>query len=67
VLEDEGSFLDGSARACSCSMLRSKPSRNSCPVLVLATNTLRPVRLVAHPPQIAERAERIQGARDHRL
>src|SRR5687768_3620984 len=25
------------------------------------------VRLVAHAPQIAERAQRIQGARDHRL
>jgi hypothetical protein len=69
MLEEDSPFL-GRAAAVRAFLLLDIPFealKEILPYAGLGDEYVAAVRLVAHPAQIAERAQRIQGARDDRL
>src|SRR3954470_8256869 len=72
VLEEEPSFLGGAAATAGAGAfllldVAFEALKEFLPYAGLGDEDIAAVRLVAHAAQIAERAQRIQGARDHRL
>src|SRR3569623_803317 len=66
-LEDESVFARGPALGVRLLEIAFETFKKILPRAGLRDEDVAPVALVANPAQIAERAERIQGARDHRL
>src|SRR4051812_11636683 len=72
VLEEEPSFLGGAAATAGAGAfllldVAFEALKELLPYAGLGDEDIAAVRLVAHAAQIAERAQRVQGARDHRL
>src|SRR5438045_925399 len=67
VLEDEAAFARGPAFGARLLEIAFERFKKILPRIGLRDEDVAPVALVADPAQIAERAERVQGARDHRL
>src|SRR3954447_15516243 len=70
VLEEESSFPGGAASPAGALLLLDvafEALKELLPYAGLGDEYVAAVRLVAHAAQIAERAQRVQGARDHRL
>src|SRR3954470_2725694 len=67
VLEDEAVFVPGPALGAGLFEVAFKAFKKILPRIGLCDEDVAPVALVANPAQIAERAQRIQGARDDRL
>src|SRR5688500_19739091 len=67
-LEEESSFLLRAARGAFLLLdIAFEALKKLLPYAGLRDEHIAPVRLVADPPQIAERTQCVQGARDHRL
>src|SRR5215212_8713084 len=71
VLEEDSPFLARAAASRAGAFLlldiAFEALKEFLPYAGLSDEDIAAVRLVAHAAQIAERAQRIQGARDHRL
>src|SRR5688572_22252589 len=69
VLEEDAPFLGRAAAARAFLLLdiAFEALKELLSYAGLSDEDIAAVRLVAHAAQIAERAQRIQGARDHRL
>src|SRR4051812_18005390 len=72
VLEEEPSFLGGAAASAGAGAfllldVAFEALKELLPYAGLGDEDVAAIRLVAHAAQIAERAQRVQGARDHRL
>src|SRR3954464_7256710 len=72
VLEEDSPFPGGAAAAAGAGAfllfdVAFEALKELLPYAGLGDEDIAAVRLVAHAAQIAERAQRIQGARDHRF
>src|SRR6478609_2433250 len=67
VLEDEPVFARGPSLWVRLLEIAFETFKKILPRIGLRDEDVASVALVANPAQIAERAKRIQGARDHRL
>src|SRR3954469_6775903 len=70
VLEEDSPFPGGAAAAAGAFLLLDvafEALKELLPYAGLGDEDVAAIRLVAHAAQIAERAQRVQGARDHGL